>query len=119
VIAFANGANYVSRIGYFYLNYDPTSESLVLGPYSAGDIGADSYGATITTSSSSGRTQLGWRDRGTATLLTSGGWATSPGVLDHVASAPVITFAAPRIAYNASWNEFTLWSTHAARYEPF
>jgi hypothetical protein len=118
VVAFASGESHLGRLGYFNLSYDPFSGSLFMGAFSSADIGADTYGATITTSSSTGRTQLGWRDRGTATVMTSGGWSSSPGSLDSIAWLPAITYASPRIAYNASWNEFTLWSNHAARYEP-
>lgn len=117
VVAFANGESHLGRLGYFQLSFNPGTGSLAMSSSSA-DIGADTYGATVTTNASSGRTQLGWRDRGTATVLTSGGWSGSPGVLDNTAWLPAISYSSPRIAYNPSWNEFTLWSSYASRYEP-
>ena len=116
VVAFANGESHLGRLGSFQLSYNPGTGSLAMAS-SSSDM-ADTYGATVTTNSSSGRTQLGWRDRGTATVMTSGGWNGSPGVLDNVAWLPAISYSSPRIAYNASWNEFTLWSSYASRYEP-
>jgi len=116
VVAFANGESHVGRLGYFHLGYNSSTESLSLGAFSSPDIGADTFGATITTNSFSGRTQLGWRDRGLATVMTSGGWGTAPGVLDHTSWLPMTTYAPPRIAFNAAWNEFTLWSVDAPRY---
>jgi hypothetical protein len=118
VVAFAKGESHLGRLGYFHLGYDSTTESLNVGTFSSPDILADTYGASITTSSLSGRTQFGWRDRGLATVATSGGWGSSPGSLHNMAWLPISIHAAARIAYNASWNEYTLWSNHSMRYDP-
>jgi hypothetical protein len=117
VLAFANGESHLGRLAYLTLGYDAAQSSLFMGPFRSSDVGADTYGAGVTTGAS-GRTQLGWRDRGTATVLTSGGWSSSPGTLDTTIFLPGVTSAAPRLAYNASWNEFTMWSSHATRYDP-
>jgi hypothetical protein len=117
VVAFANGESPFGRLGYFYLGYDLWSETMYMSGFSSPDISADTYGASITTSEYSDRTQLGWRDRGFATVMTSGGWDGWPGSLDTTTWMPIATHAAPRIVYNGSWTEFTIWSTYASRYD--
>ncbi len=117
VIAYADGESPFSRLGFLTLGFRPATGTMALGS-SQGTNLADTYGAAITTSTLSARTQLGWRDRGTATVTASGGWSQFPGTLDSTAWIPGVTSSAPRLAYNASWNEFTIWSSHQTRYDP-
>lgn len=78
------------------------------------DTGYNSYGGGV--ASDPNRFQFMWRDRGTATVLTSGGWPWAP-TLDNVNFTSVILHSPPTGVRNPSWGEYTAWSSFSTRYD--
>jgi len=78
------------------------------------DLGLNSYGGGVASNGS--RFQRTWRDRGTATVLTSGGWS-SPATLSPLTFTGTVIHAAPNLAWGAAWSEWSSWYAVAARYD--
>jgi hypothetical protein len=78
------------------------------------NLGYNSHGGGV--ASDPNRFQFVWRDRGTATVLASGGWPWPPTLVDTNFTSSVL-HAAPNIARNPTWNEYTAWSSFAPRYD--
>jgi hypothetical protein len=77
-------------------------------------LGFNSYGGGV--ASNANRFQHVWRDRGTATVLTAGGWPW-PATLAPLTFTPDIAHAPPTIAWGAPWSEWSAWYSFATRYD--
>jgi hypothetical protein len=81
--------------------------------HSTEQLGYHSYGGAV--ASNPNRFEFVWRDRGTATILTAGGWPWAP-TLDTLGWSGDVIHAAPRLAWGFPWAEWSAWYSFASRY---
>lgn len=110
-LVYSDGQQPYSPLVYATLNYNSAFGTFNFGQ--SGVLGFDSYGAGLDSDGST--SQVVWRDRGTLTVPGTGRWV-SPGTFNNQAFLDFPSHSAPDVAHNASWAEFTFWTTFAARY---